>query len=296
MFKTVLVANRGEIAARIIRTLHKLGIAAVGVASDADRFTPPMRSADKLVRLGPGGTADTYLNIDAIVNACRETGAEAVHPGYGFLSENVKFAERLAAENIVFIGPRPEHILAFGLKHKAREIAEKNGVPLLPGSGLLADVDQALAEAERISYPVMLKSTAGGGGIGMQLCQNPNELRERFESVARLAAGNFGDARLYLERFVASARHIEVQIFGDGRGKVVALGERDCSLQRRNQKVIEETPAPNLSDAVRESLHNAAIALGRAVNYVQGLHKPLLQFLHLQELEFYIFLQEQPGL
>ncbi len=267
MFKTVLVANRGEIAARIIRTLHKLGIAAAGVASDADRFTPPMRVADKLVRLGPGGTADTYLNIDAIVKACRETGAEAVHPGYGFLSENVKFAERLAAENIVFIGPRPEHILAFGLKHKAREIAEKNGVPLLPGSGLLADLDQALAEAERISYPVMLKSTAGGGGIGMQHCQNPEELRERFESVARLASGNFGDARLYLERFVASARHVEVQIFGDGRGGVVALGERDCSLQRRNQKVIEETPAPNLSDAVRESLHSAAIALGRAVNY-----------------------------
>ena len=267
MFKTVLVANRGEIAARIIRTLHKLGIQAVGVASDADRFTPPMRAADKLVRLGPGAAADTYLNIDAIVKACRETGAEAVHPGYGFLSENVKFAERLAAENIVFIGPRPEHILAFGLKHKAREIAEKNGVPLLPGSGLLTDLYQALTEAERIAYPVMLKSTAGGGGIGMQLCPTPDELRRRFESVSRLASGNFGDARLYLERFVAAARHIEVQIFGDGKGGVVALGERDCSLQRRNQKVVEETPAPNLSGSARQQLHAAATALARSLHY-----------------------------
>ena len=172
MFKRVLIANRGEIAARILRTLKRLNVDAVAVASDSDRFTPPMRTADHLVRLGHGALADTYLNIEKIVAACRETGAEAVHPGYGFLSENIGFAERLAAEGIAFIGPKPAHIRAFGLKHEARAIAEASGVPLLPGSGLLQDCDQALAEADRIGYPLMLKSTAGGGGIGMQLCRN----------------------------------------------------------------------------------------------------------------------------
>lgn len=270
MFKTVLVANRGEIAGRIFRTLGRLGIQSVGVASDADRFTPVMRMADRLVRLGPGKAADTYLDIDKIIAAAKETGAEAVHPGYGFLSENIRFAERLAAEGIAFIGPTPAQIRAFGLKHTAREIAQSCGVPLLPGSGLLADDKQALAEAGRIGYPVMLKSTAGGGGIGMQLCHNPDELTERFASVARLASGNFGDARLYLERYVSRARHIEVQIFGDGKGGIVTLGQRDCSLQRRNQKVVEETPAPNLSEDVRASLNAAAVALGQHVNYASA--------------------------
>ena len=267
MFKTVLVANRGEIAARVVRTLRRLCIQAVGVASDADRFTAPMRDVDRLVRLGAGPAAETYLNIDAIVAACHATGAEAVHPGYGFLSENIGFAERLAAEGIAFIGPRPDHISAFGLKHSAREIAARCGAPLLPGSGLLESETHARTEAARIAYPVMLKSTAGGGGIGMQLCRTPGELSQRYASVARLASSNFGDARLYLERFVARARHIEVQIFGDGNGGVVALGERDCSLQRRNQKVVEEAPAPNLSEAMREYLRDAAIALGKAVRY-----------------------------
>ena len=267
MFKTVLVANRGEIAARISRTLKRMKIAAACVASDADRFTAPMRAADRLVRLGEGPPATTYLNVDAIIAACHATGAEAVHPGYGFLSENIGFAERCAKEGIVFIGPRPEHIRAFGLKHTAREIAEKAGVPLLPGSGLLESAEHALKEAARIGYPVMLKSTAGGGGIGMQLCHTPEDLAQRYESVGRLASGNFGDARMYLERFVSRARHVEVQIFGDGKGKVLALGERDCSLQRRNQKVIEETPAPNLPDGVRQSLRKSAIALGATISY-----------------------------
>jgi urea carboxylase len=267
VFKSVLIANRGEIAQRIIRSLKRLGIEAIGIASDVDRFTPPMRAADRVVRLGPGPAAETYLNIDAIIAACRETGAEAVHPGYGFLSESIAFAERLAEAGIAFIGPRPEHIRAFGLKHEARAIAERAGVPLLPGSTLLGNAEHALAEAKRIGFPVMLKSTAGGGGIGMQLCRTPAELEDRFATVARLASGNFGDARLYLERFVERARHIEVQIFGDGQGGIVALGERDCSLQRRNQKVVEETPAPNLSSAVRKLLREAAVALGRAVSY-----------------------------
>src|SRR5258706_6736412 len=267
MFGTVLIANRGEIAARIIRTLQRLGIEAIGVASDSDRFTLPMRMADRVMRLGPGGVAETYLNVDAIIAACHESGAEAVHPGYGFLSENAAFAERLHAEGLHFIGPKPTHIRAFGLKHTAREIAMSCGVPLLPGSGLLDNAEQALHEATRISYPVMLKSTAGGGGIGMLLCHNPDELGQRFANVGRLASGNFGDSRLYLERFVSAARHIEVQIFGDGNGGVIALGERDCSLQRRNQKVVEETPAPNIPQPLREKLRNAALALGKAVKY-----------------------------
>ena len=267
MFGTVLIANRGEIAGRIARTLRRMGIAAAGVASDADRFSPVMRGMDRLARLGPGSAAQTYLNVDAIVAAARETGAEAVHPGYGFLSENIAFAERLAAERIRFIGPRPEHIKAFGLKHTARELAKKAGVPLLPGSDILKDAAEATAAAARIGYPVMLKSTAGGGGIGMHLCRDAAELAQRFESVSRLASGNFGDARLYLERFVSRARHVEVQIFGDGAGQVVALGTRDCSLQRRNQKVIEEGPASNLTDAVRAQLEQSATVLGRSVSY-----------------------------
>jgi urea carboxylase len=267
MFKSVLIANRGEIAARIMRTLKRLGVEAIAIASDSDRFTPPMREADRLVRLGDGALGDTYLNIDKIVAACRETGAEAVHPGYGFLSENIGFAERLAAEGIAFIGPRPEHIRAFGLKHEARAIAHASNVPLLPGSGLLNDGQEALVQADRIGYPVMLKSTAGGGGIGMRLCRDARELKDSFASVARLASASFGDARTYVEHFVEQARHVEVQIFGDGRGGVVALGDRDCSLQRRNQKVVEEAPAPHLPDAARAAMREAALALGRAVSY-----------------------------
>jgi urea carboxylase len=207
--------------------LRRLDVKSVAVYSDADRFARPVLDADEAFRLGPAPPNESYLLAEKIIEACKQTGAQAVHPGYGFLSENVAFAERLAAEGIRFIGPRPDHLRAFGLKHTAREIAEKAGAPLLPGSGLLDDVEQALNEAERISYPVMLKSTAGGGGIGMQLCEGPESLREKFESVKRTAKAGFGDARLYLERFVALARHVEVQIFGDGKGRVVAGRARD---------------------------------------------------------------------
>ncbi len=226
-----------------------------------------MLDADEKVRIGPNSAAESYLSIEAIIAGCRETGAEAVHPGYGFLSENAAFARKLKEAGIVFIGPRSEHLSLFGLKHTAREIAEKSGVPLLPGSGLIATLDEALENAERIGYPVMLKSIAGGGGIGMQRCDTASVLRERFESVQRTARAGFGDARLYIERFVVEARHIEVQIFGDGKGRVIALGERDCSLQRRNQKVVEEAPAPNLSQKIREKLQAAAIHLAASVNY-----------------------------
>ncbi|MBB5754854.1 5-oxoprolinase/urea amidolyase family protein [Prosthecomicrobium pneumaticum] len=267
MFGKVLIANRGEIVGRVARTLKRMGIRSVAVASEADRFNRAVLEADEHVVIGPAPAAESYLDIGRIVDACRRTGAEAVHPGYGFLSENVAFAQALAAEGIVFIGPRPEHLSAFGLKHTARALAAAAGVPLLPGSGLIDDLGAARSAAAAIGYPVMLKSTAGGGGIGMQLCRSEADLAERFAAVKRMAAASFGDARVYLERFVETARHIEVQIFGNGRGAVVALGERDCSLQRRNQKVVEETPAPGLSEEARAALLASAVALGRSVSY-----------------------------
>jgi urea carboxylase len=267
MFKKVLIANRGEILVRICRTLKAMGVASVAVYSDADRFAPGVLAADEAVRIGPAPAKESYLNIEAIIAACKATGAEAVHPGYGFLSERVEFAERLAAAGIVFIGPGPRHLREFGLKHTARELAEKAGVPMLPGSGLIASAEEALIEAERITYPVMLKSSAGGGGIGMVLCHDSAELKDRFESIARLAANNFGNASLFLEKYVSRARHIEVQVFGDGKGGVVALGARDCSLQRRNQKVIEETPAPNIRAETLEAMKSAAVALCASVAY-----------------------------
>ncbi|HUD52115.1 urea carboxylase [Parvibaculum sp.] len=267
MFKKVLVANRGEIACRVIRTLRRMGVASVAVYSEADRFAPHVDLADEAVCVGPAVVAQSYLGSDAIIAAAISTGAEAVHPGYGFLSENPGFAQALNDRGIAFIGPRPEHMLAFALKHTARDLAEKSGVPLLPGSPLVTDLDDALAHGERIGYPVMLKSTAGGGGIGLQLCKTAAELPRLFETVQRLSLANFKDGGMFLEKFVAEARHIEVQIFGDGKGKVIALGERDCSAQRRNQKVIEETPAPNLADDVRHALHEAAVRLGETVAY-----------------------------
>lgn len=288
MFQKVLIANRGEIAGRIGRTLRRMGIASVAVYSDADRFTRSVLDADEAVRVGPAAAAESYLNVEAIIAACLQTGAEAVHPGYGFLSENRRFAETLAGHGIAFIGPRPEHLDAFGLKHRAREIAERSGVPLLPGSGLLETIDEAMAEAMRIGFPLMLKSTAGGGGIGMQLCQDEQTLRERFETVQRTARASFGDARVYLERFVAEARHIEVQIFGNGKGGVVALGERDCSLQRRNQKVVEETPAPGLSAGTRARLHQAAVALGESVAYESA---GTVEFIYDVERQDFYFLE-----
>jgi urea carboxylase len=267
MFQKILIANRGEIARRIVKTCRRLGIASVAVASEADRFTSGVLEADEHVVIGPAPASQSYLDVAAVIAACRRTGAQAVHPGYGFLSENVGFAEALAAEGIRFIGPRPEHLRDFGLKHTAREIARATGVPLLPGSGLLADAIEALSAARAIGFPVILKSTAGGGGIGMQLCHDEAELVARFEAVQRMALASFGDARVYLERFIAEARHVEVQIFGNGQGGVIALGERDCSLQRRHQKVVEETPAPNLPEPTRRAMHAAAVALGERVSY-----------------------------
>lgn len=267
MFNKVLIANRGAIACRIIRTLKALGVGSVAVYSEADAASRHVREADEAYCIGPALAAESYLRQDKILEVAKLSGAQAIHPGYGFLSENAGFSEACEAAGIAFIGPAPDQMRAFGLKHTARELAERCQVPLLPGSGLLGDVAHAQDEAARIGYPVMLKSTAGGGGIGMRLVWNDGELADAFASVQRLAANNFKDAGLFLEKYVEQARHIEVQVFGDGRGGVIALGERDCSVQRRNQKVIEETPAPGLSDAQRSELHATAVRLAQAVNY-----------------------------
>ncbi|AFT69024.1 Urea amidolyase [Alloalcanivorax dieselolei B5] len=265
--KKVLIANRGEIAVRICRTLKQMGIASVAVYSDADRNSQHVSAADEAVALGGQTAAESYLRTDAILKAARETGADGIIPGYGFLSENADFAEACDAEGIAFIGPTPTQLRQFGLKHEARALAEAAGVPLAPGTGLLKDLDEARQAALEIGYPVMLKSTAGGGGIGLTRCNSEEELVAAFESVRRLGESFFSDSGVFLERFVARARHIEVQIFGDGDGTVLALGERECSLQRRNQKVVEETPAPNLPEATREQLRESARRLGESVNY-----------------------------
>ncbi|KCY46840.1 carbamoyl-phosphate synthase L chain, ATP binding domain protein [Acinetobacter baumannii 1571545] len=267
MFKKVLIANRGAIACRVIRTLKKLGIASVAVYSEADRDSLHVTLADEAFLIGPAPANQSYLNIEKILEVAKQSGAEAIHPGYGFLSENAEFCDLCESQGIAFIGPTSSQMLDFGLKHTARELAIKSNVPLLPGSSLLANEAEALFEAARIGYPVMLKSTAGGGGIGMRLVWNETELKDAYQTVSYLAQVNFKDAGLYLEKFVQHARHIEVQIFGDGQGQVLALGERDCSVQRRNQKVIEETPAPHLNEQQREYLQKVAIQLMQSVNY-----------------------------
>ncbi|MFY8095849.1 MAG: urea carboxylase [Niveispirillum sp.] len=270
MFSTVLIANRGEIAVRIAATLKRMGIRSVAIYSDADADSLHVAVADLAVALGGQTPADSYLRGDRIIEIARETGAEAIIPGYGFLSENTDFAEQCAAAGIAFVGPTPDQIRRFGLKHTSREIAKAAGVPLTPGTDLLKDVAEAKAAAAGIGYPVMLKSTAGGGGIGLQRCADEGELVAAFDSVKRLGQSFFKDGGVFIERFVSDARHVEVQIFGDGRGNVVALGERDCSVQRRNQKVIEETPAPGLPPDTRARLLDAAVRLGQAVGYVSA--------------------------
>ncbi|MDX1496532.1 MAG: urea carboxylase [Salinisphaeraceae bacterium] len=267
MFSKVLIANRGAIATRVIRTLRALGITSVAIYAESDADSLHVRHADEAYSLGEGAAAATYLNVDKILEIVQHSGAEAIHPGYGFLSENADFVCRCEAAGVAFIGPTPVQMELFGLKHKARELAREAGVLLVPGSDLLRDLAAAQAAAAEIGYPVMLKSTAGGGGIGMQLCHAPEDLGQAFDKVRRLGASNFADDGVFLEKFIARARHIEVQVFGDGRGAAYAIGERDCSSQRRNQKVVEECPAPHLSDALRERLWHTAEALLASVQY-----------------------------
>ncbi|MEV6066694.1 urea carboxylase [Nocardia sp. NPDC052001] len=266
-FDTVLIANRGEIACRILRSARDLGLKTVAVYSDADLGAAHVRMADAAVRLGPGPAAQSYLRADAVIEAALASGAGAIHPGYGFLSENAEFATDVAAAGLVFVGPTPEQLRVFGDKHTAREAARAVGVPLVPGSGILESVDHAVSEADRVGYPVMVKAVGGGGGIGMQACFDADEVRAAFARVQRLAVANFSSAGVFLERFIRRARHIEVQVFGDGKGRVVSLGTRDCSLQRRNQKVIEEAPAPGLPEELTEQLLATSRALASSVHY-----------------------------
>ncbi|MFE6828871.1 5-oxoprolinase/urea amidolyase family protein [Streptomyces sp. NPDC057690] len=266
-FDTLLVANRGEIAVRIIRTARELGLRTVAVYSDADRSAAHVRLADQAVRLGPAPAKESYLDADLVLAAAKDTGAGAIHPGYGFLSEDAAFARRCADAGIVFVGPTPEQLELFGAKHTARAAARAAGVPLAPGTGLLADLPEALEQARLVGYPVMLKATGGGGGIGMSACGSAAELTDAWERVQRVAAASFSSAGVFLERLVEHARHVEVQVFGDGAGKVVVLGDRDCSLQRRNQKVVEEAPAPGLPPHVREQLASNARDLCTSVGY-----------------------------
>ncbi|MGY2085764.1 urea carboxylase [Blastococcus sp. SYSU DS0539] len=264
---TLLVANRGEIAVRIIRSARALGLRTVAVFSDADRGAPHVHLADDAVRLGPAAPAESYLRAEAVLAAAARTGAGAVHPGYGFLSEDAGFAAAVQAAGLVFVGPTPEQLRIFGTKHTARAAAETAGVPIFPGTGLLPDATAALAAADGIGYPLILKATGGGGGIGMQVCRDAGELLAAYDRVSRQAERSFRAAGVFAERYVDDARHVEVQVFGDGAGRVVSLGDRDCSLQRRNQKVLEEAPAPRLPDEVRKRLHEASRALAASVGY-----------------------------
>ncbi|WP_163233186.1 urea carboxylase [Caulobacter rhizosphaerae] len=288
MFDKVLIANRGAIACRIIRTLKAMGVKSVAVFSDADAGSLHVSLADEAVRLGPAPAAESYLRADLVLAAAKATGAQAIHPGYGFLSENAAFAQACEDAGIAFVGPTPDNIRAFGLKHTARDLAQAHGVPLAPGTDLLVDPQAAREAAERIGFPVILKATAGGGGIGMRVCESAEAVEEAFAAVQRLATGNFSDGGVFLERYVRKARHVEVQVFGDGAGKVVALGERDCSLQRRNQKVVEETPAPGLPAATRAALLDAAVRLASAANYKSA---GTVEFLYDADRDDFFFLE-----
>ncbi|MDC3740479.1 5-oxoprolinase/urea amidolyase family protein [Pseudomonas syringae pv. syringae] len=267
MFDKLLIANRGAIACRILRTLRTLQVKGVAVYSEADAASLHLMQADEAHSLGEGGAAGTYLAVDKILAIAKASGAKAIHPGYGFLSENAGFAQACEDAGIAFVGPTPEQLRVFGLKHTARALARQHGVPMLEGTELLDSLESAIAAAHTIGYPVMLKSTAGGGGIGMRVCRSAEELADSFEAVKRLGQNNFSDAGVFIEKYIQRARHLEVQVFGDGQGEVLALGVRDCSVQRRNQKVLEETPAPNLPHGMAEELCIAAVKLARAVNY-----------------------------
>ncbi len=262
------MANRGEIALRIIRACHTAGIEAVSVYSTADENAHWVRLADEARHIGASPAHKSYLNVDAVLEAAVDTGADAVHPGYGFLSENEAFARAVKERGLIFVGPSAEVIAAMGNKSHARRTAVEAGVPVAPGTGPLTDVDAALREAEEIGYPVLIKASAGGGGRGIRPVFSPDELAEVFPGAGAEAAAAFGDGTLYLERAVEGARHIEVQVLADTHGNAVHLFERDCSVQRRRQKLVEEAPAPGLSDALRSEVADAAVRLARHVGYV----------------------------
>ncbi len=268
MFSKILIANRGEIACRIIRTARRMGISTVAVYSDADARAPFVQMADEAVHIGPSPAAQSYLLADKIIAACKATGAEAVHPGYGFLSERTSFAEALAAEGIAFIGPPVNAIAAMGDKIESKKLAKSAGVNVVPGFvGEITDTDHAVRISDEIGYPVMMKASAGGGGKGMRLAYTEADVRENFESVKREGLASFGDDRVFIEKFILNPRHIEIQILGDQHGNILYLNERECSIQRRHQKVVEEAPSPFVTPAMRKAMGEQCVALARAVGY-----------------------------
>jgi propionyl-CoA carboxylase alpha chain len=268
MFKKILIANRGEIACRVIKTARKMGIKTVAVYSDADRDALHVEMADEAVHIGPPAASESYLVIDKIIAACKQTGAEAVHPGYGFLSEREAFARALASHGLVFIGPNPGAIAAMGDKIESKKAAAKAKVSTVPGHlGEIGDGKQAVVIAKQVGYPVMIKASAGGGGKGMRVAYNDRECEEGFGLARSEAKASFGDDRIFIEKFIENPRHIEIQVLGDKHGNIVYLGERECSIQRRNQKVIEEAPSPLLDEATRKAMGEQAVALARAVGY-----------------------------
>ena len=268
MFSKILIANRGEIACRVIRTARKMGIATVAVYSDADARSPHVKLADQSVRLGPPPASESYLNAELIIDACRVTGAEAVHPGYGFLSERESFARALDAAGIAFIGPPPGAIAAMGDKIESKKLALEAGVSVVPGFvGEIGDTEHAVRIAGEIGYPVMMKASAGGGGKGMRLAYSEKDVREGFEATKREGLASFGDDRVFIEKFVENPRHIEIQLIGDKAGNLLYLGERECSVQRRHQKVVEEAPSPFVTPEMRRAMGEQAVALARAVGY-----------------------------
>ena len=268
MIKKILIANRGEIACRVIRTAKKMGIKTVAVYSDADARNPHVELADEAVHIGPSPASESYLLADKIIAACKETGADAVHPGYGFLSERTSFAEALAKENIIFVGPPANAIAAMGDKIESKKLAEKAGVSVVPGHiGEIDDTEHAVKIAGSIGYPVMMKASAGGGGKGMRLAWSEADVREGFEATKREGLASFGDDRVFIEKFIEQPRHIEIQIIGDQHGNIVYLGERECSIQRRHQKVVEEAPSPFVDPEMRKKMGEQAVALAAAVGY-----------------------------
>ncbi len=271
MFTKLLIANRGEIACRVIKTARKMGITTVAVYSDADRNALHVKMADEAVHIGPPPAAESYIVIDKIMEAIRATGAQAVHPGYGFLSENMKFAEALAAEGVAFVGPPAGAIESMGDKITSKKIAQDAGVSTVPGHmGLIEDADEAVKISAQIGYPVMLKASAGGGGKGMRIAWDETEVREGFQASKNEAAASFGDDRMFIEKFVTQPRHIEIQVLADAYGNAIYLGERECSIQRRNQKVIEEAPSPFLDPETRKAMGEQAVALAKAVGYTSA--------------------------
>ena len=268
MFKKILIANRGEIACRVIRTAKRMGIKTVAVYSDADARAPHVLMADESVRLGPAPAAESYLKAELIIDACKATGAEAVHPGYGFLSERTSFAEALDKAGIAFIGPPPNAIAAMGDKIESKKLAKQAGVNVVPGYlGEIADTEEAVKIAKDVGFPVMMKASAGGGGKGMRLAYDEKDVREGFESTKREGLASFGDDRVFIEKFIEDPRHIEIQLLGDKHGNILYLNERECSIQRRHQKVIEEAPSPFVSPEMRKAMGEQCVALARAVGY-----------------------------